>query len=144
MTVTANSVREDLIGLLTNHFPQLHVVGESSQGTENPKSMLLELKAMSQTAMIGGYRSRTHTFGITYPVTAGAGAGIAELHDLAEDLYEVLEQVEMDGTRYRVSDLKHEVRDGKLHFAMQMVMRVKRVEPQAPRMGVIEQKAVMK
>lgn len=144
MTVTANSVREDLIGLLAHHFPHLHVVGESSQGTVNPKSMLLELKMMSQTAMLGGYSSRTHTFGITYPVTADTAAGIAELHDLAEDLYELLEQVEIDGTRYRMSDLKHEVRDGKLHFAMQLVMRVKRVEPQAPRMGVIEQKAVMK
>ncbi|REK74383.1 phage tail terminator family protein [Paenibacillus paeoniae] len=144
MTVTANSVREDMLHLLANHFPLLTVTGETSQITVNPRTMLLELKAMSQTAMLGGYNSRAHSFGITYPEPASSDTSIAELHDLAEELYELFQLVEIGGTRYRVSDLKHEVRDGKLHFTMGITIRVKRVEPQAPRMGVIEQKAVMK
>ncbi|MDF2835628.1 MAG: hypothetical protein K0Q63_1268 [Paenibacillus sp.] len=137
MAVTANSVREGVIAMLTARLPAYDVYGEAPASGEEPY-LLVELKAMSQTPMLGGMYSRTFQFGIHY---SGDGAGAADLHETAEELYEAFEGTEIGGIRYRTANMRHEVLDGKLAFGFEMTVRLRKTEQEAPKMGVLEQEA---
>lgn len=123
--------------MLTARLPAYDVYGEAPASGEEPY-LLVELKAMSQTPMLGGMYSRTFLFGIHY---AGGGGGSAELHETAEELYEAFEGTEIGGIRYRTANMRHEALDGKLMFSFEMTIRLRRTEPEAPKMGVLEQEA---
>lgn len=128
--------------MLTDRFASMTVLGEPPPPAVEPPYMIAELATMSQTAMLGGYASRTHGFVIQF--AAPAAGGVGALHDMAEELYGFLQLVEIEGARYRAANMKHEIREGKLRFEWEMTIRVKLEPPETPMMGVIEQGAGLK
>lgn len=140
MAVTANNVRTGMIAMLAARLPDYEVIGDAPASGEE-MGLLVELPSVLQTAMLGGMCSRTFGFAIHY---ADGGGGAAELHGVAEELYEALDGVELDGARYRTSNMRHEVADGKLTFRFEMVIRLRRTEQEIPQMAVLEQEAGVK
>ncbi len=140
MAVTANSVREGMIAMLAARLPAYEVRGEAPAGGEAP-CLWVELQAMTQTPMLGSMYSRTFKFGVQYPGPTGGIGTAAELHDVAEKLYEAFEGTEIGGVRYRTANMGHEASDGKLTFGFEMTVRIRRTEQEAPKMGMLEQEA---
>ncbi|QNK57554.1 DUF6838 family protein [Paenibacillus sp. PAMC21692] len=140
MAVTANSIRTGMIAMLAAKLPAYDVIGDAPASVD-AMQLLVELPAVSQTAMLGNMCSRTFGFAIHY---SDGGGGAAELHGVAEQLYEALDQVDLGGVRYRTTNMRHEVADGKLAFRFEMVMRLRRTEQELPKMGALEQEAGVK
>jgi hypothetical protein len=140
VAVTANNVRTGMIAMLAARLPAYDVIGDASTSGDE-MVLLVELPSVSQTAMLGGMCSRTFGFAIHY---VDGGGGAAEMHGVAEELYEALDGVDLDGVRYRTSNMSHEVADGKLTFRFEMVIRLRRIEQGIPKMGVLEQEAGVK
>ncbi|MNW22537.1 hypothetical protein D3C71_2240690 [compost metagenome] len=63
---------------------------------------------------------------------------------MAEELYQLLQEIEVDGFTYRSTGLKHEIKDGQLRFSWEITIRLKRTEPAAATMGALEQGAGLK
>ncbi len=143
IAMTVNSFRVGIMERLKGHFAGLSIVDDPVAGAGISPGMVFELLSMTQASMLGGYCSRTHGFSIQYQVPDGDGKTSA-LHDMAEELYQLLQEIEVDGFTYRSTGLKHEIKDGRLRFSWEITLRIKRSEPAAATMGALAQGAGLK
>lgn len=113
-TVTVNSIRSGVILALSDFFPTLDIYGEEiNQGFEAPCFFVKLLTTAQDREMDRRYR-RSHSFDIHYfPASADPNE---EAHGMAEQLYDKLRQVNIDGALYRGAGMTHEVVEGVLHF----------------------------
>ncbi|MHA7966613.1 phage tail terminator family protein [Paenibacillus sp. CAU 1782] len=138
IAMTVNSFRVGIMDRLKEHFAGLSIVDDPVAGAGVTPGMVFELLSMTQASMLGGYCSRTHGFSIQYRVPDGDGKTSA-LHDMAEELYQLLQEIEVAGSIYRSTGLKHEIKDGQLRFSWEITLRMKRAEPAFATMGALEQ-----
>lgn len=140
-TVTINDIRTAVFHRLAEKFPDIKRYGEEiRQGFEEP-CFFVKLLNASQTQELDIRYMRTHSFDIHYfPVDNSNN----EAHDMAEQLYDTLELIEFNGALYRGINMNHEIVDGVLHFFVDYDFRVRRIVPDEPKMGDIEQEGYLK
>ncbi|MEK5480310.1 DUF6838 family protein [Paenibacillus sp. FSL R5-0407] len=112
--VTVNSIRSGLILALSDLFPTMGIYGEAiREGFEAP-CFFVKLLTMGHDQELDRRYRRSYSFDIHYfPDSADPNE---EAHGMAEQLYDKLRQVNIDGALYRGTSMNHEVVDGVLHF----------------------------
>ena len=139
--VTINDIRTAVFHRLAERFPDVKRYGEEiRQGFEEP-CFFVKLLTASQTQELDTRYMRTHSFDIHYFPVDNSNS---EAHDIAEQLYDTLELIEFNGDLYRGNNMNHEIVDGVLHFFVDYNFHVRRVTPDEPRMGDIEQEGYLK
>lgn len=113
--ITFNGIRKGVIGTLKKRFPMPKVYGEEiAQGFQEP-CFFVKLFPVAQNQVMGRRYKRYHSFDIHYFPESSEGAN-DEMHDMAEQLYDLLEYLEVEGDLYRGTKMKHEIISGVLHF----------------------------
>jgi len=139
--VTINDIRTAVFHQLAERFPDIKRYGEEiRQGFEEP-CFFVKLLNASQTQELNTRYMRTHSFDIHYFPQDNSNE---EAHDMAEKLYDVMELIEYDGVLYQGREMNHEIVDGVLHFFVDYNFRVKRIVPDVPAMGSLEQEGWIK
>lgn len=139
--VTINDIRTAVFHQLAERFPDIKRYGEEiRQGFEEP-CFFVKLLTAGQTQELGARYMRTHSFDIHYFPEDNSNS---EAHDIAERLYDALEVIAYNGVQYRGINMNHEVVDGVLHFFVDYDFHVRRVVPDEPKMGDIEQEGYLK
>jgi len=109
--ITVNSVLDSVIAALNQNFPNINTYSEESdQGLEEPY-FYVKLFPVSQNQLLGQRYQRNHSFDIHY-----FAGGNEALHDMAEQLYDKLELISVDGGLVRGSGMRHEIVEGVLHW----------------------------
>jgi histidinol-phosphate/aromatic aminotransferase/cobyric acid decarboxylase-like protein len=67
-----------------------------------------------------------------------------ECHEMAERLFEHMEQIVVNGSLCRISEMKHEIVDNVLHFSLSFHMYVVRAELEELKMQTMEQGGKLK
>lgn len=127
MTITVNGVRNLVIQALEQRFPNMPVFGEEVAEEPDEPYFYVNLFAVAMNRELDRRYKRSHSFNIIlYGVT------IEGMHDIAEQLYEQMEYINVDNYCIRGHKMRHEMVDRQLHFFIDYdihVMREKRVEP---------------
>ncbi len=109
-------VRNAVIAKLNTFFPSpaYKKYGEEiAQGFQAP-CFFIKLFPVQQTQIMGRRYSRQHTFNVHYfPSTDYTNE---EMHNIAEQLYEILEYISSSTIPIRGTKMKHEIHDSVLHF----------------------------
>lgn len=138
-TVTINAIRNAVNQVLGRHFPDVEIMDEEiKQGLIEP-CFFVKLIQVGQIQELGLRYNRTHAFDIHY-----FGENNPQAHDVAEKLYNVMDEIEHDGDLFRGSGMRHEIIDGVLHFFVNYNFKVRKVIPESPKMHIIEQKGGVK
>ena len=130
--VTINDIRTAVFHQLAERFPDIKRYCEE---------IFVKLLTASQTQELDIRYMRTHSFDIHYFPEDNSNS---EAHDIAEQLYDALEVIAYNGVQYRGINMNHEVVDGVLHFFVDYDFHVRRVVPDEPKMGDIEQEGYLK
>jgi len=139
--VTINDIRTAVFHRLAEKFPDIKRYGEEiKQGFQEP-CFFVKLLNASQTKELHPRYMRTHSFDIHYFPVDNSNS---EVHDIAEQLYDTLELVEFNGVLYRGINMNHEVVGGVLHFFVDYDFHVRRIVPDVPKMGSMEQEGLLK
>ncbi|TGE37645.1 hypothetical protein E4K67_12990 [Desulfosporosinus fructosivorans] len=137
--ITINMVRDSVMTTLKQHFPNLNVYGEENdQGLEEPY-FYVKLLPVSQNQLLGQRYQRNHSFDIHYL----AGSNEA-LHDMAEQLYDKLELISVDGSLVRGTGMRHEIVDGLLHWFVAYNFHVLRTVEPEPLMQSMKQEGYLR
>lgn len=132
--VTINSIRDGVNAALDHFFPSIPIMGEEiKQGLEEP-CFFVKLLEGSQTQELGTRYKRAHQFDVHYFEVENR-----KLHNMAEQLYDILGLIQAGDTLYRGTNMKHEIVDGVLHFFVDYTILVRRDTPAMPIMQTIEQ-----
>lgn len=112
--VTVNSIRSGVIIALSELFPTMEIYGEANrEGFEAPCFFVKLLTSAQDQELDRRYR-RSYSFDIHFfPASPDYNE---EAHEMAENLYDRLRQVNIDGVTYRGKGMTHEIVDGVLHF----------------------------
>lgn len=141
MPVTINSIRDGVISTLDSHFPEIPVMGEEieqglSPGMDlEPPCFFVKMLMAGQTQELNIRYSRTHSFDLHYFAVDRKNRA---MHDMAEQLYEHMDLIDIDGLLYRGTNMNHEIVDEVLHFFVDYTFRVRRQEPEIPDMQTLE------
>ncbi|MFD0959806.1 phage tail terminator family protein [Paenibacillus chungangensis] len=132
-----NSIREGVLAKLAESFPAIAILEQMPEQPPAPPYMAAQLKLVTQTQQLGASVIRSHQFDVQYAVPEGVNA-ISELHEAAEQLYEVFGLVSIEDKAYRGMGMQHEVKDGRLHFSAELHCRLNRQSQPQPKMGAME------
>lgn len=137
MAVTSfNTVRKAVIAQLKQSFPDMDVYGEDiSQGFNEP-CFFVKLFPGSEKQVMGNRYIRYHAFDVHYFPLSEDGA-IDEMHDMAEQLYQLLEYLNVNGDLCRGTKMEHEIVNGVLHFFVHYDMYVYKTVEQSEFMDEI-------
>lgn len=144
--VTVNGVRDSVITILHQQFPGISIYGEEiGQGFDKP-CFFVKLFPVSQGQLLGRRYQRSHSFDICYfPVVVDEGEANrqnADMHDVAEQLYEVMELIPVvdgDDRLMRGTKMRHEIGEGVLHFFVDYSFQVIKEATLEPLMQMMEQ-----
>ncbi|GGD95127.1 phage tail terminator family protein [Paenibacillus nasutitermitis] len=135
--VTINRIYEGLVAHLEELFPEIDIYGEDGAGDGQPPCIIVKLAKVVQSQELNNRYRRMHTFDIAYK-PAGGTAG--EISDIAERLYEHLALIGIEGARYHGTNMKHEVVENMLHFAVDYTFPVIKEQPREPLMQSMQVK----
>lgn len=138
--ITINSFRIGVNNWIKSHFPNARVSGEEINQIEPPAFSVLILTA-AQTQELGPRYLRNHTFVIRYFAPNKTNA---EIHEVAEQLYDIMDVIEVGDKKYRGTSMNHEIVDRVLHFFVDYNFHVKRDMPSDPKMEQLEQEGFIR
>ncbi|GAA4864989.1 hypothetical protein GCM10023310_50580 [Paenibacillus vulneris] len=102
-------------------------------------ALLLHLVSSKQVKEVNGRYRYPTLFRIEYyPDPADRNSPLG-YHAMAERLYEELETIEREGTKYRGYDLHHEIAEDSLRFYISFDIRMMKQKPPAVKMMHLEQ-----
>lgn len=134
--VTVNTIRDGVIQTLSFLFPGMDVYGEKiKQGFEAP-CFFVKLLTGSQDKELGRRYSRSYAFDIHY-FPEGEDINLSA-HDMAERLYE-LQNIDIQGGKYRLTGTSHEIVDDVLHFFVDINFMVMKQKDNVPKMQTLTQ-----
>lgn len=114
--VSFSTLLDGVMRSLAERFPEVPVHREKSeQKAEGPYFYVEMLKASQEQELNRRYH-RACSFQVQFVSGATPQSPNMSVHDIAEHLYELFRELDIDGARYMGSQMKHEVRDGVLHF----------------------------
>lgn len=138
--ISINSFRSGVIQWIKSHYPNAIVSGEEINKIEPPAFSVLILTA-AQIQELGPRYLRNHTFVIRYFAPNKTNS---EIHDVAEQLYDIMDEIEVQGKLYRGTGMNHEIVDRVLHFFVDYNFHVKREVPSDPKMEHLEQEGFIR
>lgn len=142
IAVTVNSIRRGAILALSELFPEMDIYGEPiREGFESPCFFVKLLTTAQEQELDRRYR-RSYTIDIHY--FPGSPDYNEEAHDMAEQLYDKLRLVNIDGATYRGTSMTHEVVDGVLHFFVDLNFLVYAQKQPEIKMQTLEQEGYLK
>lgn len=131
--MTTKDIRRAIIKVLQDAFPNLSVYGdEIAQGFKEPCFFVKGLPG-TQTKEIGRRYNRTTSFNIHY-----FAKGSDDAWDMDVKLYELFENLYVNGDLYRGSGLTGEVVEGVLHFFVDYNFQVIRESENYPKMQELQ------
>lgn len=115
--ISFNAVRKAVIATIKQSFPDMDVYGEEiSQGFQEP-CFFVKLFPASQKQIMDNRYQRYHAFDIHYfPIIDDENYVNDDMHDMAEQLYQILEYINVNGDQCRGTKMEYEIVDGVLHF----------------------------
>lgn len=126
--VSINAIREAVITKLKAHFPSMPIYGEEMAQDFLKPSLFVKLFSVEQDQIIGNRYKRNHSFMIHY--YSDSEIPHDDMHKMAEQLYSLLEFVSIQEDLFRGTKMKHEIKDGMLHFNVNYnVFLMKETEP---------------
>lgn len=141
-TVTINSIRSGLISVLSELFPAMDIYGEVvREGFEAPCFFVKLLSVAQERELDRRYR-RSYSFDIHY--FPGGVDPNEESHGMAEQLYDKLRQIEVEGEIYRTSGTTHEIVDGVMHFFVDFNFMVYSEKSPGIKMQTLNQEGYLK
>lgn len=136
---TVNDVRMAVVSALNEHFPDIDIYGEEiKQGLEEP-CFFVKLFPVSQDREFNRRYTRSHSFDIHFFAKINR-----ELHEVAEQLYDCMEYITINGSKIRGKGMRHEIIDGVLHFFIDFDFHVLRKKQSDPKMQTLEQEEYLK
>lgn len=124
---------------LQHYFPAVEVfVDEPEEDEILAPYFLVHLQKVSQQHELGRRYYRQHMFNIRYVVPEANRSNLA-LHQVAEQLYGLLESATHSTGVYKGSEMNHEIVDGVLHFYVDYSFHVVREKPAEVKMQEMKQ-----
>ncbi len=112
--VSIHSIREAVVSKLVNHFPSMNIYEEEmTEGFQKP-CLFVKLLSVEQSQIVGNRYKRNHSFNIHY--FSEAEFPNDDMHKMAEQLYDLMEFIGAHDNLYRGTKMKHEIKEGVLHF----------------------------
>lgn len=146
--MTNNDVVSAVVAALKKQFPQAGIYEEAMGQGQTAPCFFVQLIAPTYDRMGGRRYKRTYPFDVHYfpnqPKEGEADKRIAEMHAVAEQLYDCLAYVALDDGLIRGSNLRYEIIDGVLHFFIDYTIHMIRQAEEVPLMNRLEQKGDIK
>lgn len=115
MTITTNQILDGITLALRQAFPNDQIEADTVEQGLVPPAFIVVLASASQAQFIGLRWRRRPTWNITYIPKEGR----QECYDVADELYEVLEYIEVPNAGLvRATDMSYQVVDGNLQFSV--------------------------
>jgi Fe-S-cluster formation regulator IscX/YfhJ len=140
-TTTINDVLDGVVQALSAHFPDVDVHDEEVEQNLSPPYFYVEMYSVHHDQELNVKYKRAHRFDIHYHADHPSQR---ELHAIAEQLYELLETIEIGGKRVRGTNMRHEIVDQELHFFVDYDFLVTRQVARAPKMEHLEQEGFLR
>lgn len=134
--ITVNDVRRAVMSALAARFPDTRVYGERNEQGFVAPAFFVFMFPVFHTKELDRRYLRTHSFDIHY-FPAGEYVN-DEMHDVAEQLYDTLEIINVKGKPSRGTAMRHEIVDGVLHFFVDYTFHVVRPKPDDPKMRELD------
>lgn len=134
--ITINDVRKAVMASLKNHFSSTTIYEEHEQGSVGP-CFFVKLLSTKQIREFNRRYKRSHSFDINY--LPGSANTIGEIDEIAEQLYQHLECIDLKGSLLRAISIKHEIVDDVLHFFVDYDFHVVKEKPNQIKMQKLEQ-----
>ncbi|GIQ70761.1 hypothetical protein DUZ99_02010 [Xylanibacillus composti] len=139
--VTYNDVRQGVFARLQQKFPEVARYGEEIKQGLKPPCFFVKLFPGQQDREVGRRYIRYHSFDIHYFAMDDRNEA---MHAMAEQLYDVMEYIIINGNLTRGRSMRHEIVDRVLHFFVDYDFHVMRSAPDEPLMEELEQKERLK
>ncbi|MGE6261107.1 phage tail terminator family protein [Heyndrickxia sporothermodurans] len=123
--ITMNIVRDSVMNTLGKYFSDFEIYGEENPQDFSASCFFVKLLNVDQKQELGNRYRRSYFFDIHfYP----EDKKIRTMHEMAEQLYELLEVIDIDQDLQRGIGMKHEIIDDVLHFFVHYNFIVRKVE----------------
>ncbi|MNI46906.1 hypothetical protein D3C73_1013940 [compost metagenome] len=140
--VTFSSIRDGVISALAERLPEVRVLGEGTTEPLTPPFCMVRLTVGAQQQELNRRHSCSCSFTIEYvPAQDNPGQLI---YEYAGHLYDLFREVEIDGALYRGIEMKHEVKEGVLHFHFVFRFLIWLPEPDEPKMRMLKEEERLK
>jgi hypothetical protein len=134
MDVTVEDVKSSVIAAVAELFPGVTIYAqEIGQAPVEPYFVVVVVR-MGQTKQLGSRYMRSHSFDIQYFSSTNE-----DVEDVAERLYEGLENIAYGGNQFRCIHMAHELASQVLHFYFDIQFRVLRDQPASVKMQQLNQ-----
>ncbi len=141
-TVTINSIRSGVIVALSDLFPEMDIYGEGIEQDFKAPCFFVKLLTTAQDREMDRRYRRSYSLNLHYfPASADPNE---EAHVMAEQLFDKLRQVNIDGEMYRGAGMNHEVVDGVLHFFVDFNFLIYSKKPPGIKMQTLNQEGRLK
>jgi len=137
--LTINDVRQAVIDTLSSLFPAIVVSGEEQVPAPEEPYVYVNLSSVTQTRGTAGRFIRTHAFDLQYYSSSNQ-----DRHSVADQMYEGLEWIDLNGTPVQETRMKHEILDKVMHFYVEYDVHVKRADGEAAKMQTMKQEGKLK
>ncbi len=112
-----NDLKIGINEVLDTHFSEINIYGEEiKQGFEEP-CFFIKVLDSDMNKELGRRYKKSVSFNIHY--FSDKEDVNTDCFNMADKLYEVLEDIKVNNLGFRASNMKHEVIDGVLHFMLQ-------------------------
>lgn len=141
MEVTINKVLYGVTKTLDTYFPDTTIYEDEIKVDLSPPAFFVKLLQSEQTQELGRRYHRVHSFDIHYFAPSKKNS---EMHNMAEDLYQKMRLIDIDGKLHRGTGMNHEIVDQVLHFFVDYNFKVYDEKPQVPSMQTLDQEEGIK
>lgn len=140
--VTVNSIRSGLILALSELFPTMDIYGEEIPEDFEAPCFFVKLLTMSQDQELNRRYNRSYSFDVQF-FPKGHNYN-NEAHEMAENLYDALRSITIDGAIYTGTSMNHEIVDRVLHFFVDFNFLVWTEKAPGIKMRTLDQEEMLK
>lgn len=133
--ITINRVLFAVSRKLREIYPDFRIYNEEAPQDLDPPAFFVKLLQTEQEQELRIRYWRYHFFDIHYFDPQHSNVS---MHDVAEQLYDQLRLIDVDGILARGTSMNHEIVDRVLHFFVDYNIRVKEIEPEVPTMEELD------
>jgi len=142
--VSFSTLLDGVVRSLAERFPEVPVYREKSeQEAEGPCFYVEMIKASQEQELNRRYR-RSSSFQVQFVTGQTSQSPDMSVLDMAEQLYELFRELEIDGAKYMGAQMKHEVRDGVLYFDFSFHFLVWLPPGDEPKMQTLKEEEFLK
>jgi len=136
-----NKVLHAITRKLASRYPTHHIYDEEVPENLNPPAFFVKLLNPSQEQELGNRYMRYHSFDIHY---FDPNYSNISMQNVADELFDILEWLEVDGHPIRGTSMNTEIVERVLHFFVDYNFTIKRYEEPRPKMNDLDLKEDIK